>query len=92
MTIIFEAIDANQGDRYRFRAFLTADNGVTEYTGVATYREGVIKFTVQDEVGSRSLFEGTMAADNMLAGDFSITAWAVIRNAIVGEWSVARQP
>ena len=69
---------------------MTGDPGVvTEVEGEAIYREGVLTFDVSSS-GSRFEFTGSLSDEDTLSGDFSLTAWMVVKDAVLGNWLIRR--
>jgi hypothetical protein len=90
LIITFEKIAPDVKDRYRMYVLMTGDPGVvTEYEGEAIYREGVLTFDVSSS-GSRFEFTGSLTDDDVLSGDFSLTAWGIVKDAVLGNWLISR--
>jgi hypothetical protein len=88
MRIEVEAIDPEKGDRYNIRVYL--DDSGTFHEDEATYRQGVFEFDAQSDDATRSYFTGQLAGEETLSGTFTATAWGVVKDALVGSWTVQR--
>jgi hypothetical protein len=88
MRIEIEAIDPEKGDRYRIRVYLDDSGNVHE--DEATYRQGVFEFDARSDDASHSYFTGQLAGEETLSGTFTATAWGVVKDALVGSWTVQR--
>jgi hypothetical protein len=93
MTVMLEAIDPDVGDRYRTQVYILNDDTgeATSYDGEATFQDGVLTFDVKFPAGFTMAFTGTLAGNDDLSGTFSATAWAVVKNALSGSWTMTRQ-
>jgi hypothetical protein len=92
LVVELEAVDPEAGDRYRTTIQLEGDPGeVDEYSGEATFDEGVLTFDVQAGDGTKMTFTGTLSGQADLSGTFTATAWAVVKDALSGSWKLARQ-
>jgi hypothetical protein len=92
LRVDLEAVDPAKGDRYRTHIWMEADPGeVNEYSGEATLKEGVLVFDFKAGDGSVMTFTGRMSGSTGLSGDFSATAWRVLKNALSGSWELALQ-
>jgi len=93
MTFVITALDLEKLDRYRVEVYQLGDDGSTfVYTGEATFREGVFSLSTEPgSDGSKFDFTGTLAGSDALSGEFSITAWMVVKDAATGSWTLVRQ-
>ncbi|MBN1317338.1 MAG: zinc ribbon domain-containing protein [Anaerolineales bacterium] len=93
LTVILTALDPDKLDRYKAEVYQLADDGSTmTYSGEATLSGGV--FTLKTESGgdgSRFTFTGTLASVDSLSGEFGVTAWMVVQDAVTGSWRLDRQ-
>jgi len=87
MRMEIEAVDPEKGDRYRIRVQLDDSTTVEEE---ATYREGVFSFDARSEDVSRTVFTGQLVAKEKLTGTFTTSAWGIVKDALMGSWSVDR--
>lgn len=73
--------------------FLQGDNGsVQEIPTQLEYNQGFVSFQAKFGDGSTFSFTGELQGKDSLTGNFSISAWGVVKNAGSGLWQVARQP
>jgi hypothetical protein len=49
----------------------------------------VVTFDVSSS-GSRFEFTRSLTDDDVLSGDFSLTAWVVVKDAVLGNWLIRR--
>ncbi len=93
ITFVLTALDPEKLDRYLVEIYQLADNSSTvEYTGEATFSQGVFSLSLdQSSDGSKFQFTGTLAGDDTLTGEFNVTAWLVVKDALTGSWRVERQ-
>lgn len=93
MTFIVTALDPEKLDRYAVEVRQPAGDGTTMfYSGGATSSEGVSTLkTDQGSDGTRFHFTGTLAGSNALSGEFSVTAWIVLKDALAGTWKLDHQ-
>lgn len=88
--LIIEAYDAATG-ACRVTIRMTADDGALHEDVVeATYRQGVISFTLSHADGSRMDFEGVLVGEDALRGAFGVSAWGIVQGAASGSWEVVR--
>lgn len=92
-TVVLTALDPDKLDRYRAEVYQLADDGSTmTYSGEATFIGGI--FTIKTDKGadgSKFEFTGTLADVDTLNGEFSVTAWGVVQDAILGSWKLDRE-
>ena len=93
ITMVLTALDPEKLDRYRVEVYQLADDGSTVvYNGEATFKEGVFSLnTDQGSDGTKFSFSGTLAGKDTLSGEFSVTAWLVVKDAVIGSWHLERQ-
>ncbi|HBX69061.1 MAG TPA: hypothetical protein DEH25_06685 [Chloroflexi bacterium] len=91
--MVLTALDPEKLDRYRVEVYQLADDGSTVvYNGEATFKEGVFSLnTDQGSDGTKFSFSGTLAGKDTLSGEFSVTAWLVVKDAVIGSWHLERQ-
>jgi len=89
LRMVFEQIDADTFDRYRVRAYLPGADAEV-YETEATFREGVVALTIRSADNSAFKFRGTLSGHDAVTGDFTVTAWYVIKDAITGSWEMTR--
>jgi hypothetical protein len=93
LTFVLTAIDPEKLDRYKVDVYQLADDGSTyTYTGEATFSAGIFSLkTDQGSDGTKFNFAGTLAGKDNLSGEFSVTAWLVVKDALTGNWKLERQ-
>lgn len=93
LTFVLTALDPEKLDRYQVEVHQLADDGTTMvYSGEATFSGGVFTLkTDQGSDGSKFHFTGTLVGSDILSGEFSVTAWTVLKDALTGTWKMDRQ-
>ncbi len=56
---------------------------------VGTYKNNQLKFDLRHYDGSKLFMEGALSGEGF-SGDFSITAWGFLKDAITGSWQVQK--
>jgi hypothetical protein len=91
LTMVLEPVDPERKDRYSVQIIMEGDPGViNEYNGEATFREGVLTLEFPGD-GGRSTFTGSLSDEDVLSGDFTVLAWGIVKDALVGNWRIVRQ-
>jgi hypothetical protein len=88
--LIIEAYDAATGACRVTARMTTDDGGLHEDVVQATYRQGVLTFTVRHTDGSQMDFEGALVGEDAIRGTFGASAWGVVQGAASGSWEVVR--
>ena len=71
LRVELEAVDPEKGDRYRTHIWLEGDPGeISEYSGEATFQEGVLTFDLQAGDGTTMTFAGTPLAIQLFRAPF----------------------
>ncbi len=91
LTIVLTAFDPDKLDRYKIEIHQVGDDGAAyDYWSEATFREGVLTFEAESPDGSKMHFTGTLVGKDTLSGEFNITAWVVVKDAVTGVWELSR--
>jgi hypothetical protein len=89
LRIQLEAIP-DKPDHYKMVGWFQGDLESPTYEGEAVYDKGEIRFIFNASDGSSFEFRGDVRDDGM-EGEFSISAWRIVKNAGSGIWHATRQ-